>query len=91
MCKTIQIAPNREDCKIEGQKVIGKFDGRTLVFEIPAKYNIPEGIKETMIHNFREAIALCSKPWQIEWCLNQHWNIEGGKFYELKEKAEVVL
>lgn len=80
--KTIQIAPYEKDCKISGNSVIGKMGGRTFVFEIPAKYEIPADLAGTMISNFCEAIALCSKPWQVEDLLNRHWNIEGGRFYE---------
>lgn len=80
--KTIQIAPYKKDCKVENNRVIGTMDGRTFVFEIPIKYHVSPKIHETLISNFCEAIALCSKPWQVEWCLNQHWNIEGGKFHE---------
>lgn len=81
--KTIQIAPHREDCRIDGNKVLGTMDGRTFVFEIPQSVKWTKEQEETMIRNFQEAIAICSKPKQIEWCLNQHWGIEGGKFYEL--------
>ena len=83
--KTIQIAPYREDCRIEGKKVIGTMDGRTFVFELPERVSMPraKAVSETMISNFCEAIALCSKQWQIEDLLNRHWQIEGGKFYEL--------
>ena len=80
--KTIQIAPYRKDCKISENKVIGTMGGRTFVFEIPTKYEIPAELADTMISNFCEAIALCSKPWQIQDLLNNHWNIEGGRFYE---------
>lgn len=81
--KTIQIAPYREDCRIEGHKILGTMDGRTFVFEMPETVIWAKDQEETMIRNFQEAIALCSKPWQIEYCLNSHWDIEGGKFYEL--------
>ena len=82
--KTIQIAPYKEDCRIDGKKVIGTMDGRTFVFELPERVRMPEdeAVRATMISNFCEAIALCSKPWQIEDVLNRHWNIKGGKFYE---------
>ena len=82
--KTIQIAPYRKDCRIDGKKVIGTMDGRTFVFELPKRVRMPEDkpTRETMISNFCEAIALCSKAWQVEDCLNRHWGIEGGKFYE---------
>lgn len=83
--KTIQIAPYREDCRIDGKKVIGTMGGRTFVFELPARVRMPEdeATRATMISNFREAIALSSKPWQAERLLNEHWQIKGGKFYEL--------
>lgn len=82
--KTIQIAPNREDCRIEGKKVIGTMDGRTFIFELPENVRMPraKAVRETMISNFCEAIALCSKRWQVEDLLNRHWQIEGGKFRE---------
>ena len=82
--KTIQIAPYREDCRIEGKKVIGTMDDRTFVFELPERVCMPsdKAVRETMISNFCEAIALCSKQWQVEQLLNDHWNIRGGKFYE---------
>lgn len=83
--RTIQIAPHREDCRIDGNKVLGTMNGRTFVFELPKNVIISDndGLKETMIANFREAIAMCSKPWQIEDLLNRHWGISGGKFYEV--------
>ena len=82
--KTIQIAPNKGACRIDGKKVIGTMDGRTFVFELPERVRMPEdeSVRETMINNFCEAIALCSKQWQVEDLLNRHWNIKGGKFYE---------
>lgn len=82
--RTIQIAPYREDCRIEGKKVIGTMGSRTFVFELPESVRMPRDKKtrEAMISNFCEAIALCSKQWQIEQLLNQHWQIKGGKFYE---------
>lgn len=82
--RTIQIAPYREDCRIEGNKVIGTMDGRTFVFVVPKGVRMPsdEATRQTMISNFCEAIALCSKQWQVEDCLNRHWQIKGGKFYE---------
>lgn len=83
--RTIQIAPYKEDCRIEGKKVIGTTDGRTFVFELPERVGMPRAkdVRETMISNFCEAIALCSKQWQVERLLNDHWQIEGGRFYEL--------
>lgn len=88
--KTIQIAPYKKDCKIEDNKVIGTMNGRTFVFELPKNVRMPkdEPTRQAMINNFCEAIALCSKRWQIEDCLNRHWQIIGGKFYEEWEPTE---
>lgn len=61
----------------------GTMDGRTFVYEIPDKYEIDEVIHDALIKTFRQAIALCSKQWQVEQVLNDYWGIEGGKFYEL--------
>lgn len=83
--KTIQIAPYNKDCRVEDHKVIGTMDGRTFVFEIPSKYGIPKSIHKAMISDFCGAIALCSKQRQVEQLLNEHWHIEGGKFYELTD------
>lgn len=82
--KTIQIAPYTKDCKIIGNKVTGTMCGRVFVFEIPDNYRMPEdeATRRSMIKNFCEAIALSSKPWQVEGLLNTHWHISGGKFYE---------
>jgi len=84
--KTIQIAPYKEDCRIDGKKVIGTMDGRTFVFELPERVRMPEdeATRATMISNFCEAIALSSKWHQVESLLNEHWQIEGGKFYVTK-------
>ena len=83
--RTIQIAPYKEFCSIHGHKIAGTMGGRTFVFELPENVEMPEldWQKEMMISNFCEAIALCSKQWQVEDLLNNHWQIEGGKFYEI--------
>jgi len=80
--KTIQIAPYKQDCKIDGHKIVGTMGKRTFVFEIPEQYEIPAEIHDGLISNFCEAIALSSKHWQVERVLNDAWQIEGGKFYE---------
>lgn len=84
--RTIQIAPSASECRIEDHKVIGTMDGRTFIFEIPSRYSIPKNLHKVMISNFREAIALCSKPWQVEELLCLHWHITNGKFYELNDE-----
>ena len=84
--RSIQIAPYAKDCKVIGHSVTGKMGKRVFVFEVPDRYRMPEdeASRQTMINNFCEAIALCSKQWQIEDLLNEHWGIKGGKFYEQK-------
>ena len=83
--RTIQIAPYESDCRIVGNEIIGTMGGRTFVFELPANVSMPEldWQKKMMIRNFCEAIALCSKPWQVERLLNDHWGdrrrqVQGG-------------
>lgn len=82
MAIKIQIAPHKEDCRIEGHKVIGTMNGKTMVFYIPMNYAMPKKPeeREAMISNFREAIALASRSYQVEAVLNRAWGIEGGKF-----------
>ncbi len=80
--KVIQIAPHRNDCKVVGNKVIGTMDGRTFIYSIPNEYEISEDAHDALINTFRQAIGLCSKPWQVTEILNNYWNISGGMFYE---------
>ena len=82
--RTIQIAPNRDECRIEGRKIIGTMGDSTFVYEIPARVKrerLPSD--EQMIEDFRAAIAMGSKRWWVEEVLNNHWKIKCGKFYIL--------
>lgn len=79
--RTIKIAPDASDCKVVGNEVIGKFNGRTLVYQIPAEIEVYSYQHESLIENFRAAIAMSSKPWQVERLLNDMYQIEGN-FYE---------
>ena len=78
--RTIQIAPYQKDCRMIGRRIIGTMNERTFVYELPSDER--PYTEESMIANFCEAIALCSKQWQVEELLNNHWGIEGGKFWE---------
>ena len=80
--KVIQIAPHRNDCKVVGNTIEGRMDGRVFRFEIPSEYEVYSYQHEYLINTFRQAIALSSKPWQVEQLLNDHWGIKGGKFSE---------
>lgn len=78
--RTIKIAPDASECKVVGNDVIGKFNGRTLVYQIPNDIEVYGYHHENLIENFRAAIAMSSKPWQVERMLNEHYGIN-GKFY----------
>ena len=79
--KTIKIAPDASDCSVVGNEVIGKFNGRTLVYQIPSDIEVYAYQHALLIENFRTAIAMSSKPRQVERMLNEHYGIN-GKFYE---------
>ena len=81
--KTIQIAPYKKDCSITKTKITGTMDGRTFVFELANgdTFNLKQ--TDAFISCFQQAIALCSKQWQVEELLNTHLGITGAKFYEL--------
>ena len=81
--KTIKIAPDRNDCKIDGTKIIGTMDDRTFVYEFPKRHKMPTDAKtqELMINDFRAVIAMGSKTWWVESVLNNHWKAKTGKFY----------
>lgn len=83
--RTIQIAPYREDCRIEGKKIIGTMGERTFEFELPKRVRMPEDepTRQRLIEDFCAAIALSSKRWQVEDALNNHWQIKGGVFREV--------
>lgn len=82
--RTIQIAPNESDCRIDGRKVIGTMGDRTFVYEFPERVRMPEDEqdKAKIVFAFCAAIAMSSKSWQVEDGLNRVFGIKGGKFYE---------
>lgn len=79
--KTIQIAPKATDCKVVGNEIIGKWNGRTLVYTIPSDVEVYDYQHPYLIRTFCTAIALSSKPWQVERALNEYYGIN-GKFSE---------
>lgn len=81
--KTIQIAPYREDCTIDDTRITGKMDGRTFVFELAEGDTFNREQDEEFIIAFQQAIALCSKQWQVEYLLNQYLGTSGARFYEV--------
>lgn len=80
--ETIQIAPYKKDCTISGSKITGTMDGRTFVYELPngLQFNTEDG--DGFIGMFQQAIALCSKQWQVTELLNSCIGVQGGRFYE---------
>ena len=81
--KTIQIAPFKKDITINETKITGTMNGRTFVFELANGDTFNLNQADALISCFQQAIALCSKQWQIEELLNTHLGITGAKFYEL--------
>jgi len=79
--KTIKIAPDASECRVVGNEVIGEFNGRTLVYQIPSDIEVYAYQHANLIENFRAAIAMSSRSWQAERMLNEHYGIN-GKFYE---------
>lgn len=82
--RTIQIAPNESDCRIDGRKVIGTMGDRTFVYEFPERVRMPEDEKGRglIVYAFCAMIAMSSKGRQVEDGLNRAFGIKGGKFYE---------
>ncbi len=79
--RSIQIAPNESDCRIDGRKVIGTMGDRTFVYEFPerARVSLPES---QIVFAFCMAIAMSSRGWEVEEKLNRAFGARGGKFYE---------
>lgn len=71
--KTIQIAPRMDEIQVQGNEIRTDFAGGvTYTAEGLRKYR-DEYLKDA----FRQAIALCSKRWQIEQLLNDFLHLEG--------------
>lgn len=81
--KYIQIAPNREDCRVEGGTIRGWMpDGRgggiLYTYQAPEHMHFVESEIPLAVNAFCEAIFLASKRWQVEEVLNAHFgNIKG--------------
>lgn len=71
--KTIQIAPHMNEIEVNGNQIHTNFAGGvTYTAEGLEKYK-DEFLKDA----FRQAIALCSKRWQIEELLNDFLHLDG--------------
>lgn len=79
--RTIKIAPDASECCVVGNEVIGKFNGKELVYRIPSDIEVYAYQHATLIENFRAAIAMSSRPQHAERLLNGHYGIN-GKFFE---------
>lgn len=79
--KTIQIAPYKKDVRIIDNMIIAKMRNLKIILCLPEKVEMPKDKKSHSImkDNLIEAIALCSKTWQIEELLDKHWQIKGCK------------
>jgi len=74
--KTIKIAPDLDEIYINDDKICTEWNGGI-------EYSGPIGAlrqafkDEWVKKQFQTAIALCSKPWQLESMLNDYFGIEG--------------
>ena len=80
---TIQIAPYKKALTITETKITGTMNSRTFVFELANGDTFNLNQADAFISCFQQAIALCSKQWQVQELLNTHLGITGAKFYEL--------
>ena len=82
--KTIQIAPYKEDCTVTEKRITGTMGGRKFIYEIPDNVAVTFDLdcRDWFIKCFCEAIAICSKQWQVNDLLNGHFGIDFGRFYE---------
>ena len=76
MATTIKIAPDLDEIYINDEKIVTEWDGGI-------EYSGPIGkLREIfkddwIIKQFQTAIAITSKPWQLERILNDYFKIEG--------------
>lgn len=82
LIKKIQIAPHREDCKLEPRRITGWMrsslgHGILFTYEIPKGKRFDPADKERLIGLFREALAMASHRTQAEWMLNSVFSVRG--------------
>ena len=74
--ETIKIAPDLNEIKIDDKNISTEWNGGiTYTGDIAS---IRKAYKDDwIIKQFQTAIALCSKPWQLERILNDYFKIDG--------------
>lgn len=74
--ETIKIAPDLNEIKIDDKSISTEWnEGITYTGDIAS---IRKAFKDDwIIKQFQTAIALCSKPWQLECILNDYFKIDG--------------
>lgn len=74
--ETIKIAPDLDEIKIDDKSISIEWNrGITYTGDIAL---IRKAFKDDwIIKQFQTAIALCSKPWQLERILNYYFKIDG--------------
>lgn len=80
--KTIKLAPSYEEVEVTTSTIVTDFGGRHIVYALPStiEFDLPRQ-KDMAIEVMRKAIALSSYPHQLQWLLNQSFNVE-GKVYD---------
>ena len=66
---------------IEGHKIIGEFDGRTVTYTIPDEYVLSEeeASRRRMVLAFETAVEVSSRPEHVDKLLNNYLGVLGGK------------
>lgn len=72
----IKIAPNYEEIVISDNSLSTEWNGG-IVYKANLKHLRKLHGDDYLIENFRTAIALCSKWWQVERLLNSFFHLKG--------------
>lgn len=83
--KTIQIAPHREDCRVNGGTITGWMPhynggGVLYTYKAPEHMHFVAGEEKLAVDAFCAAIAMASKRYQVEDALNAHFGNINGTF-----------
>ena len=87
---TIKIAPSMDEVKLDGRTLSTEFNGLLIEYTYPdcVPLSFCEEHELTLRGYLRDAIALSSKPWQLEYLMNGSVKIDGkevqGTFKETR-------
>lgn len=75
--ETIEIAPKFDTVQIDSKHIWVEWHGLKITYTLPARKAFTEDLYSTYKRAFVEGIALASKWWQLEDCLNRYFNVKG--------------